>query len=144
MDDKIKNLYQSLFEKFGVSPEAVKARDAKQQYLRFKHLIDLAEINQEDSVLDIGCGSGELLTYLRKNNTELIIICVSKVNQNKGLGSFLFENAITNYDIHFQQFEIDFLVCNTNYRQEISLEEKMKKSKFLKSSFLQKVTNYHF
>ncbi len=68
MDDKIKNLYQSLFEKFGVSPEAVKARDAKQQYLRFKHLIDLAEINQEDSVLDIGCGSGELLTYLRKNN----------------------------------------------------------------------------
>tara|TARA_B100001057_G_C22508241_1_gene816830 strand:- start:86 stop:697 length:612 start_codon:yes stop_codon:yes gene_type:complete len=65
-------------------------------------------------------------TYLRKNNTELIIICVSNVNQNKGLGSFLFENAITNYDIHFQQFEGIFVKTLKKDMNNISFYKKNK------------------
>ena len=31
MDEKIKLLYQGLYDKFGISPESVKARDKHQQ-----------------------------------------------------------------------------------------------------------------
>ena len=68
MNDKIYSLYKKLYEEHGVSPEAVKARDAKQQKLRFQHLVSLGEIKENDSILDVGCGSGELLDYLRKMN----------------------------------------------------------------------------
>ena len=65
MDEKIKLLYQGLYDKFGISPESVKARDKHQQEKRFSNLISLTEIKESDSVLDIGCGSAELLKYLR-------------------------------------------------------------------------------
>ena len=65
MDEKIKSLYQGLYDKFGISPESVKARDKHQQEERFSNLISLTEIKESDSVLDIGCGSAELLKYLR-------------------------------------------------------------------------------
>lgn len=68
MDENIKSLYQNLFNTFGVSPEAVKARDSAQQEMRFHHLLSVSDLNEEDSVLDIGCGSGEFLTYLRSSN----------------------------------------------------------------------------
>ena len=67
MNNKIYTLYQELYQKYGVSPEAVKARDLEQQQLRFKYLLSCSNIDLNESILDIGCGSGELLDYLRKN-----------------------------------------------------------------------------
>jgi len=66
MNNKIYLLYQQLYEKYGISPEAVKARDSKQQQLRFEHLFACSDVQEDDSILDIGCGSGELLNYMRK------------------------------------------------------------------------------
>jgi len=67
MKNNIFYLYKSLYKKFGISPGSVKARDAKQQYLRFKHLISLVDIKRNDKILDVGCGLGDLSNYLKKN-----------------------------------------------------------------------------
>ena len=66
MKNNIFYLYKSLYKKFGISPGSVKARDAKQQYLRFKHLISLVDIKRNDKILDVGCGLGDLSNYLKK------------------------------------------------------------------------------
>jgi SAM-dependent methyltransferase len=67
MKDNIFYLYKNLYKKFGISPSSVKARNAKQQYLRFKHLISLINIKKNDKILDIGCGFGDLSNHLKKN-----------------------------------------------------------------------------
>ena len=41
--------------------------------MRFKHLIDCAEITSSDSILDVGSGLGNFLTYIRKKNYNVII-----------------------------------------------------------------------
>ena len=67
MNNKIYLLYQKLYEKYGISPEAVKARDSKLTTIfRFEHLFACSDVQEDDSILDIGCGSGELLNYMRK------------------------------------------------------------------------------
>ena len=66
MKNNIFYLYKNLYKKYGFSPCSVKARDTKQQYLRFKHLISLIDIKKNDKVLDVGCGLGDLSDYLKK------------------------------------------------------------------------------
>ena len=68
MDENIQSLYQNLYNTYGISPEAVKARDSSQQEMRFTHLLSVSELKKDDSVLDVGCGSGEFLKYLRGLN----------------------------------------------------------------------------
>ncbi len=66
MKNKVYNIYRNLYLKHGDNPASVKARTSKQQEMRFKHLIDCAEIISSDSILDVGSGLGNLLTYIRK------------------------------------------------------------------------------
>ncbi len=70
MNKKIYLLYKDLYLKHGSSAPAVKARTYSQQKLRFKYLIDCAEIDSHDSVLDIGSGLGDLLRFIRKKHLK--------------------------------------------------------------------------
>ena len=57
-------------KKFGVnSHQALGWRKKNEQLLRFKMLIEPSELN-DCSVLDIGCGTGDLLAYLISNNIQ--------------------------------------------------------------------------
>ena len=70
MKNKVYNIYRNLYLKHGDNPASVKARTAKQQEMRFKHLIDCAEITSSDSILDVGSGLGNFLTYIRKKKLQ--------------------------------------------------------------------------
>lgn len=74
MKDKIFKLYNELYDNYGNSPGAVKARDSIQQYLRFKELVNIIDLKNNDKVLDIGCGLGDLSKYLkqRKFNVQYL------------------------------------------------------------------------
>jgi SAM-dependent methyltransferase len=66
MDDlKIKAHYQGLFEKEGVSPKSIQWPDRGSQIKRFKILTGIDRDLQ--SVLDVGCGLGDLGVFLREN-----------------------------------------------------------------------------
>lgn len=80
MKDKIYKLYNKLFDNYGNSPNAVKARDSKQQYLRFKELVDIICLKNNDKILDVGCGLGDLSEYLRERKFKVEYLGVDFVD----------------------------------------------------------------
>ena len=67
MDDKkIRDHYQSLFEEHGISEKAVQYTDKYSQYARFFFLTQF--IQKGSSILDVGCGLGDLYSFLQAND----------------------------------------------------------------------------
>jgi SAM-dependent methyltransferase len=64
--------YAERIRNFGPIVKALGWRDVNQQKLRFKILIECMEIEDKSSILDIGCGFGDLLNYLleKKYNVD--------------------------------------------------------------------------
>lgn len=57
------DIYQRGLEKYGESPEALHWYDYRSMGLRFRNLVKDIEI-EDRSVLDAGCGMGDLIPYL--------------------------------------------------------------------------------
>jgi SAM-dependent methyltransferase len=65
------NRYAERIGRLGAVVEALGWRDIYQQKLRFKLLVDSAKIDINSSILDVGCGFGDLLGYLMDNNYKV-------------------------------------------------------------------------
>tara|TARA_B100000575_G_scaffold275406_1_gene259978 strand:+ start:1024 stop:1656 length:633 start_codon:yes stop_codon:yes gene_type:complete len=65
--DNIYNLFNNLYIKHGKSPKSVKNISKKQQNIRFFYLFNSLNIKKTDKILDLGCGFGDMLKFLRKN-----------------------------------------------------------------------------
>ena len=66
INDKIHKLFNDLYLKHGISPKSVKNISKAQLNIRFKYLFNSVDIDKNDKILDVGCGYGEMLPYLRK------------------------------------------------------------------------------
>lgn len=58
--------YQSLFHRYGTTHDAVQWSSVRSQQRRFKVLADV--VDQDSRILDVGCGLGDLLGYLRQHH----------------------------------------------------------------------------
>ena len=66
INDQIHKLFNDLYLKHGISPKSVKNISKAQLNIRFKYLFNSVDIDINDKILDVGCGYGEMLPYLRK------------------------------------------------------------------------------
>jgi SAM-dependent methyltransferase len=57
--------YGNLLQQFGASPQALDERADEKEHQFYDHLFDGAALSQAASVLDIGCGMGNLIKYLQ-------------------------------------------------------------------------------
>jgi len=64
--NKIKKFYNDNFFKYKDSVKTVGWSSKKDQYLRFEKLFENIEVNNK-SILDIGCGLGDLIFFIKKN-----------------------------------------------------------------------------
>ena len=62
MNDLLKKYYQNRFKKYGASPTTIQHISKESQFKRFKILLAIAE--EIGSIVDIGCGLGDLLEFL--------------------------------------------------------------------------------
>jgi len=68
---KIYEYYQSLFEQYGFDPKSVGWGSKKgKQSLRFKILCQIGQLSNS-SILDVGCGFGDLYGYLRYSRIKV-------------------------------------------------------------------------
>lgn len=69
MDDEskteINKFYSDLLGKYGSSVESMAYQTPEQQKKRFAWLVDIGPLPRDSSVLDIGCGLGDLCRFLR-------------------------------------------------------------------------------
>ncbi len=88
MIEDLQSHYKNLFIRHGDSPEAVQYTSLESQERRFKFLIEIGDLNGK-SILDFGCGTGQLYAYLQAQGIavnyhgieivdEFITLCQSK------------------------------------------------------------------
>ncbi len=65
MNDTSKH-YKELFKKHGVDAKSVQWSDKESQFKRFEALLQVE--NEISSIIDLGCGFGDLYEYLQLNN----------------------------------------------------------------------------
>jgi SAM-dependent methyltransferase len=63
--------YGDLLEQFGASPQALDEREDEKEHHFYDHLFDGAQLPTPTSVLDIGCGMGNLIKYLHGRNIQI-------------------------------------------------------------------------
>ena len=67
-EDKIRAYYLDKISEYGPSPQGVDWNGIESQHARFQLLVKHLEIEMDSTILDFGCGYGELLSYLRDRN----------------------------------------------------------------------------
>ena len=77
---EIESYYSAKFKEYGEEPRGVDWNSAESQILRFKQVMKIVEVEDNFSILDIGCGYGILVDYLRKmfKKYEYVGIDISK------------------------------------------------------------------
>jgi SAM-dependent methyltransferase len=70
MTKQLERHYSDLFQKYGDSVQACQFGSEESQLFRFKQLIQIADL-EKATILDLGCGRGDLYDYLCKLNIEV-------------------------------------------------------------------------
>jgi|Deesub1362A_J573_1020465.scaffolds.fasta_scaffold01646_9 ubiquinone/menaquinone biosynthesis C-methylase UbiE len=63
--------YEKRYSQYGTSPLTLGWKDRESQWLRFKILCEVG-ISEGDSILDVGCGFGDFLLYLKERGIKNI------------------------------------------------------------------------
>jgi SAM-dependent methyltransferase len=66
---KIIERYNKRLEKHGASIDALASGNRDRQFLRFKILTSLMDLNGK-SILDLGCGFGDIITFFKENDIK--------------------------------------------------------------------------
>ncbi|HET9222322.1 MAG TPA: class I SAM-dependent methyltransferase [Roseiflexaceae bacterium] len=63
--------YSDLLERFGASAQALDEREDEKDHQFYQHLLDGAALPAAPSILDIGCGMGNLIKYLQSRDVDI-------------------------------------------------------------------------
>lgn len=104
--------YKDSFEKHGVSAKGVHWNSKESQNLRFEIITDLIEDISSSSIIDLGCGFADFLTYLEKKKLKpniylgidcekfMIEIARERYPNNIFLKANLFDNNLPQADYY--------------------------------------------
>jgi SAM-dependent methyltransferase len=82
--DNLINLYEERYQKLGASVKSLGWKDEESQCLRFRALCAIGDLSNS-SICDVGCGFGDLITYLNQQFTNIqyhgIDVCAPFINE---------------------------------------------------------------
>lgn len=65
--------FNKKFKEFGLNIRSIGWDNNKNQELRFKNIFKVANLKDCKNILDIGCGFGDLSTYIKKKKLSSFI-----------------------------------------------------------------------
>ena len=148
----LKNYYQKKFKEYGPVPQGVgwsKNKKSKRRYITIVKLLDQIDDKKKIySLLDVGCGYGELIKYIpKKYNINYLgvdivedMIKFAKKKYNK-------KNTIAFRNANFFKIKkkYDFIVCNGIFTLKNNLCNKKMNSYLIKSiKFFNKMSKVGF
>ncbi len=80
VDTNIRQHYQALLTQYGDTHESAQYSSAESQEARYAILLGVGDLSGK-KVLDFGCGTGHLATYMNKNNIQCAYTGVDIVNE---------------------------------------------------------------
>ncbi|MBU0620450.1 MAG: class I SAM-dependent methyltransferase [Gammaproteobacteria bacterium] len=80
MNEKLRAHYKDLLLKYGDSAESAQYSSRESQERRFEILAQISDLNNTN-ILDFGCGSGHLATYLKSRNMKFSYTGVDVVEE---------------------------------------------------------------
>jgi len=101
MPTGLKTYYQNLFQKFGATPKAVQHVSQASQYKRFEILTSVAPTF--DSLIDVGCGLGDLAGFLIKKKFSGQYLGLDFV---EGFIQFAKKKYKKNGNVKFREFDL--------------------------------------
>lgn len=113
----LKNFYKAKFDKYGASLRGAGWSENSKSKKRYKTLINILkykEKNKKISILDVGCGYGELIKYLPKNidynytGIDIVKSMIDYANKKKANENIKFYLR----DIINVNKKYDFVICN--------------------------------
>lgn len=116
---EISSFYKDKITAFGASAEGVGWNGPAAQQIRFKQLCRLLPKNQKFSLVDLGCGYGELYYYIKEHvtkNCSYIGLDISQAMLDKAK-TYLPDHEV-NLQLHHSQGELpvcDFLVSSGTF-----------------------------
>lgn len=93
----LKKHYKNLFSKYGNSAKSVQYTDKETQYKRFKILTEIS--NNLSSVVDLGCGLGDLYKYLEEKEENIKYLGLDFVEEFIQSAKQNTENSHTKFEV---------------------------------------------
>ena len=97
--------------------KSVKNISKKQQNIRFSYLFKSANVANNDKILDLGCGYGEMLTYLRKNKIGKYYLGLDYI---EGFVNHASRKFATDKNASFEIFNLKKETLNNEYDWVVS------------------------
>lgn len=104
MINNLKAYYKNLLEQHGDSPLAVQHINSASQYKRFEILSAID--NNAQSIIDLGCGLGDMYQYLQNNNFDGRYLGLDFLDDFIKLANDKFDSS--------NKKNVDFQVCDLN------------------------------
>jgi cyclopropane fatty-acyl-phospholipid synthase-like methyltransferase len=140
----LKNYYEAKFKKYGANSKGVAYKDCKGHRLRHEKILEILNFFKKKSgysLLDLGCGYGELIKTIRKLNYEINYTGVDISELIIKKARLLFKkNSFSSLDILKDKIKnFDFVIMNGLFTVKNNLSEKNMKFFFYK--MIKKVNN---
>lgn len=125
LDESI-NYYRDKLRQFGSSAEGMDWKNGDTQYLRFEIIARYIDFSGNLSLLDVGCGNGEFLSFVQKKNLsinytgiDVVPEMVAMTNERFGKGTAITgELSVLNQDDLF-----DYVIASGTFNAKLSVSD---------------------
>lgn len=127
---QIKSFYSKAFQRFGASPKGVGWYNKIKTHKRYKNLLRLMKLCNEKkkySLLDVGCGYGELTNFCKKE--KLSEYCgIDLVQEMISYAKYKYKNfsnlKFKNINLFSVNKKFDYIICNGVFTLRSSLSNR--------------------
>lgn len=140
--EKTVQYYREKLAAHGPGAQGMDWKDQETQYLRFEVIARYIDFRSNPTVLDVGCGSGEFLTYCQTHELSLryqgIDVCPEMVAACQSRHGMASAREATVDDLVNQEESFDYVIASGTFNAKMEIEEKQWRKYFhdsMKSMF---------